>query len=338
MIRAAMISALIVCLSFAGTLSAHTLGIDPAELRDLGNSRYVLTSRVPPALHAAIQTPILPAECEFEGDPSGIRGSYAVRFEFRCSSPLIAGQVIELPWQRDGVMLTVAWEAREPVTLLSTRSGASIRINLVDYQAGSGGLSAAAKRYTLLGLDHILAGIDHLLFVLALLFLVPKDWALVRAVTAFTAAHSITLALATLGFVSVSAAPVEAAIALSIVFLCAEIMRGDRDSIAFRDTWVVAFCFGLLHGFGFAGALAEIGLPAGEIPVALLFFNVGVELGQLLFIAVALLVLKTVVATLPRAGNSPFMLASRTASVYVVGIVSSYWFIERALPIFLVNA
>ena len=144
------------------------------------------------------------------------------------------------------------------------------------------------RSYLPLGVEHILTGVDHLLFVLALLIITRGSWRLVKTVTAFTVAHSITLSLAALGFVHVPSAPVEAVIALSIVFVAAEIVhsRQGRPGLTERAPWVVAFTFGLLHGFGFAGALSEIGLPQLDIPLALFSFNVGVEIGQLLFIAV----------------------------------------------------
>ena len=147
-----------------------------------------------------------------------------------------------------------------------------------------------AKTYLLLGIEHILLGVDHLLFVLALVILVDGTRRLFWTITAFTAAHSITLAAATLGWVHVPSPPVEASIALSIVFLASEIMhrRAGRPGLTYRQPWIVAFLFGLLHGLGFAGALSEVGLPANAIPFALLFFNVGVEIGQLLFIAAVL--------------------------------------------------
>ena len=148
--------------------------------------------------------------------------------------------------------------------------------------------------YLGLGAEHILLGIDHLLFVLALLLLV-KGWRqLIATVTAFTVAHSLTLAAATLGYVHVPQRPVEAVIALSIVFLASEIARGNRDGLTYRYPVSVSMSFGLLHGFGFAAVLGEIGLPENEIPTALLFFNVGVEIGQLLFIG-ALIAVGTVI-------------------------------------------
>jgi hydrogenase/urease accessory protein HupE len=158
--------------------------------------------------------------------------------------------------------------------------------------AAAPGLLAVAGAYVLHGIEHILFGFDHLLFVLALLIITRGPWRLVKTVTAFTVAHSVTLSLAALGIVHVPSAPVEAVIALSIVFVATEIVHGrqGRPGLTQRAPWLVAFAFGLLHGFGFAGALSEIGLPQLDIPLALFSFNVGVEIeiGQLLFIAAML--------------------------------------------------
>jgi len=182
------------------------------------------------------------------------------------------------------------------------------------------------KTYLLLGIEHILLGIDHLLFVLALVILVDGSRRLFWTITAFTAAHSITLAAATLGWVHVPSPPVEATIALSIVFLASEIMqrRAGRPGLTYRQPWIVAFLFGLLHGLGFAGALSEIGLPANDIPLALLFFNVGVEIGQLLFIAAMLVVIAA--ARRVRLPRSDWV---RQLPVYGIGLVAAYWTIER---------
>jgi hydrogenase/urease accessory protein HupE len=183
-----------------------------------------------------------------------------------------------------------------------------------------------ARTYLGLGVKHILLGIDHLLFVLALLILVNGARRLFWAITAFTAAHSLTLAAATLGWVHVPPPPVEASIALSIVFLASEIMhaRAGHPGLTYRQPWIVAFLFGLLHGFGFAGALSEIGLPANAIPVALFFFNVGVETGQLMFIAAVL----TVIAAARRI-RLPRYDWSWKLPVYAIGTVASYWTIDR---------
>jgi hypothetical protein len=184
----------------------------------------------------------------------------------------------------------------------------------------------AAGGYFVLGVEHILLGIDHLLFVLALVLIVRGFGLLVKTITAFTLAHSITLGLATLGYVQVPSAPVEATIALSIVFLATEIAkrRAGAPSLTERQPWLVAFAFGLLHGFGFAGALSEVGLPVHDIPLALLLFNVGVEAGQLLFVAAVLLAVMGLrrFATAPPAWLRP-------VPAYGIGAVASYWLIAR---------
>jgi len=185
---------------------------------------------------------------------------------------------------------------------------------------------SVAGLYLKLGVEHILLGIDHLLFVLALLIITRGTWLLIKTVTAFTMAHSITLALATLGYVHVPSAPVEAAIALSIVFVAVEIvqLRQGREALTARAPWLVAFMFGLLHGLGFAGALSEIGLPEGQIPLALLFFNVGVEIGQLLFIATMLCVFAMV-----RRIRPAWPRWAGLAAPYAIGSIAMFWVIER---------
>jgi hydrogenase/urease accessory protein HupE len=181
-----------------------------------------------------------------------------------------------------------------------------------------------AATYSVLGIEHILLGIDHLLFVLALLLLVPNWRTLVWTITSFTLAHSLTLAAATLGLVHVPQSPVEAVIALSILFVAMEIVhwKQGRPGITRRWPWLVAFTFGLLHGFGFAGALSEIGLPEHAIPLALLFFNLGVEVGQLLFIAAVLLAWK-----LLRQISWPQW--AWRVPVYAIGSMAGFWTIER---------
>jgi hydrogenase/urease accessory protein HupE len=184
-----------------------------------------------------------------------------------------------------------------------------------------------SARYAQLGIEHILFGFDHLLFVAALVMLVAKVRKLVWTITSFTVAHSITLALVTLGMISVPVPPVEAFIALSIVFVAVEIIhqRQGRPSLATRKPWLVAFSFGLLHGLGFASALAEIGLPQNNIPLALLFFNVGVEIGQLLFVAALL----AFAAAIGRFANPLQVQRSAIAFVYAIGGLASYWLIDR---------
>jgi hydrogenase/urease accessory protein HupE len=202
--------------------------------------------------------------------------------------------------------------------------------------AESQGPLAVATVYLLHGVEHILFGFDHLLFVLALILIV-RDWrVLVWTITAFTLAHSITLSLATLGVVHVPGPPVEATIALSIILLACEIVRLRRGepSLTAQWPWVVAFTFGLLHGFGFAGALTDIGLPQGDIPLALFSFNVGVEVGQLMFIGVVLAVLAAA-----KRIHLPAAIARHalSATTYAIGTLAAFWFIER-LAAFLTSA
>ena len=186
---------------------------------------------------------------------------------------------------------------------------------------------AIAATYTWLGITHILEGVDHLLFVFALLLIVREWRRLIATITAFTVAHSITLAAATLGLVHVPQQPVEAVIALSILFLAMEWMHGRQGhpGAAARWPWLIAFIFGLLHGFGFAGALAEVGLPQHAIPLALVFFNVGVETGQLLFITLVL----SAGWLLHRLQRPRWVAYAEMAAIYAIGGLSSFWLIER---------
>lgn len=193
---------------------------------------------------------------------------------------------------------------------------------------GAPGVLSVAGDFLLHGVKHILLGFDHLLFVFGLLLLVDRGWALVKTITAFTLAHSITLALATLGVMRVPGPPVEAAIALSILLLATEVMRlhCGRPSVTARWPWAVAFCFGLLHGFGFAGALAAIGLPQTDVPLALFTFNLGVESGQLVFVAVVL-GLRAVLTRI----MLPVLVQhrARPAASYVLGTLAAFWFFQR---------
>jgi hydrogenase/urease accessory protein HupE len=194
----------------------------------------------------------------------------------------------------------------------------------------SPGSLEVVRTYTVLGVEHIWNGVDHLLFVAALVLLVQGTRRLVATITAFTLAHSLTLAGATLGLVHVPGPPVEASIALSIVFVAAEILhaRQGRPSLAQRFPWLIAFSFGLLHGFGFASALAEVGLPQKAIPIALLFFNVGVEIGQLLFVAVVLAAKRLVTWLVDRAPTRQQEIFWRIPP-YVIGGLASYWVVQR---------
>jgi len=183
-----------------------------------------------------------------------------------------------------------------------------------------------AWSYWRMGLVHILEGVDHLLFLLALVFLVSGFWSLLKTITAFTVAHSVTLTLASLGLVNVPPAPIEAIIALSIVFLAAEVVRkySGETGLTQRYPWMVAGFFGLFHGLAFAGALTNIGLPAHEIPLALLMFNVGVETGQILFIVVVVALLEVL-----RRFPLPVPEGARRLVPYAIGATAAFWTVER---------
>lgn len=183
-----------------------------------------------------------------------------------------------------------------------------------------------ARTYTVLGVEHILSGIDHLLFVLALLIITGGGWSLVKTVTAFTLSHSLTLTAATLGWVHIPPPPVEAVIALSIVFVAIEILRKQRgiEGITARAPWIVAFSFGLMHGLGFAGGLSEAGLPVGHIPTALAFFSLGVETGHFLFIGVVLALI-----ALARRIRIPIPRWAKLVPPYAIGSVAMFWVIQR---------
>ncbi len=183
------------------------------------------------------------------------------------------------------------------------------------------------KTYTTLGIEHILLGIDHLLFVLALILITKGRWKILKTITAFTIAHSITLSLAALGYVNFPTPPVEAVIALSIVFLAVEIIKNlnGKQTLTSKKPWLVAFTFGLLHGFGFAGALANIGLPQNDIPLALAFFNVGVEFGQIVFVVAVLVVIKLL------SYKKEWPIIIKQIPAYAIGSLATFWMIERIL-------
>ena len=235
----------------------------------------------------------------------------------------LAGQVVHIDGLRatlTDVIVRVEW--LDGTTFVGRMNAAEPGLVL----AASPGLGDVASTYLTLGVEHILLGIDHLLFVFALLMIVRGARRLVATITAFTLAHSVTLAAATLGWVAVPIAPVEAVIALSIVFVACEIVHGrqGRPGLTARSPWIVALVFGLLHGFGFAGALHEVGLPDHAIPTALLFFNVGVELGQLLFVAATLALVALGRSLLARA---PAWLEAVPA--YAIGALAMFWVFER---------
>ena len=271
----------------------------------------------------------LPAEPEFSGDTKAVTpvttrtppGAAIQQWTLR--APTLRGQTLRIRGLEGSMTdVLVRIEFADGTTWVQRLAGDEPSASIPMRQSGW----SVAGVYLVLGVEHILLGIDHLLFVLALLIITDGTMRLIKTVTAFTVAHSITLTAATLGFFHVPQPPVEATIALSIVFVAAEIVhqRSGREGITARAPWVVAFTFGLLHGFGFAGALSEIGLPQGDIPLALLFFNVGVEVGQLLFIAAVLAFI-----VLMRRIRVPFPRWAELAPPYAIGTVAMFWVIQR---------
>lgn len=269
--------------------------------------------------------PALPAFCR-EGTPSArLEGpALIVRGEVSCAHDLAGAEVgiAGMDAAFTDVLLRIAPLGRAVQAERLTATHARITVATVPDRW------EMARSYVVLGIEHILTGYDHLLFVVSLVLLLGGLWAVVRAATAFTVAHSLTLAGTTLGLVGLAQAPVEALIALSIVFLAVEIVKRREGTLrlAERIPWLVAFFFGLIHGFGFAGALREIGLPQGDVPTALVAFNLGVEAGQLLIVAVVL----ALIAAVRRLAPATLAPATRFAA-YGIGITASYWFVDRMI-------
>jgi hydrogenase/urease accessory protein HupE len=277
------------------------LTVVPAAAHEVRPAYLELTETTPGAFDVLFKTPM-------QGDLRLALG-VAISGQVEPIAPVwsrVTENAMVQTW-RVNVVPSLAGQQVHVVGLENTVSDALLRIEFLDGRSWVQRLTPAAPQATVpatqsgsgvaatylgLGVEHILLGYDHLLFVLGLLLIAANLTQLLKAITAFTAAHSITLAAAVLGIVRVPPKPVEAAIALSIAFVALEIIhaRAGKIGLAAKAPWIVAFAFGLLHGFGFAGALSEIGMPEGHIPVALLFFNLGVEAGQILFVAAVLVV------------------------------------------------
>ncbi|MBA7467941.1 hypothetical protein ES707_03179 [subsurface metagenome] len=266
----------------------------------------------------------LPESCKARAEPVRTiqTGAFFERWSVVCAGGL-KGREISVDGLRSSVTDALARiEYRDGTTQVARVTPESPTFLVT----GAQGRLEVAKTYLLLGVDHILTGYDHLLFVLALMLLIGDLWTLAKTITAFTVAHSITLAGATLGYFSLPQKPVEAAIALSIAFVASELvkMKAGERRLSQAYPWVVAFAFGLLHGFGFAGALKETGLPQLDVPLALLMFNVGVEAGQLLFVAAIVIVIRAAVALFTVPITQP-----RFAAAYLIGTISMTWFVSR---------
>ena len=302
------------------------------ELRETSHNVFSVLWKVPAKGDKKLSLKTqLPAGCKNKTPVNGqfFNGAYIQRWIVDCEEGLIERSIsIEgLESTNTDVLLRMEFMDGASQSVLLTPSKRSF------YIPAEASSLQIIRTYTGLGVEHILLGIDHLLFVFALLLIVKDLRRLVWTVTAFTIAHSITLAGATLGYLYAPQQPVEAIIALSIVFLAVEIIHGQQGQprLTHRAPWIVAFSFGLLHGFGFAGALSEVGLPQNAIPLALLFFNLGVEIGQLLFVATVVILAKLISGYLSRMEVSKFDYPAwgQRAVAYVIGPVAFYWVIER---------
>ncbi|GAA4044549.1 HupE/UreJ family protein [Parerythrobacter jejuensis] len=270
---------------------------------------------------AELAVPILPEACTILGEPVARSAPLALigSATVQCSGPVAGGQIgFEAIFGGGDVLLRVA-PLEDPVQTFRLTENAPIATIIAEPTGWE-----VWRSYFVLGIEHILEGWDHLLFVIALVLLVRRGWDVAKAVTAFTVAHSLTLAGVTLGLVGLPGRPVEAVIALSIVLLAVEGLRRDSMTWTRRWPWLVAFLFGLIHGFGFAGALNEIGLPEGDVPAALISFNLGVEAGQLAVVALVLLAIAALRLIQPARLEPVIRIAS-----YAIGITGTYWLIDR---------
>ena len=305
--------------------TAHELRPSFLDIQQTESTEYAIRFKVPARGEMRLALRVrLPDDCTNLAPPRSYRAGEGIIDQLRVSCPAgLDGREIMI----DGLASTYT-----DVVVRAARADGSVQTMRATPDqpaftiASSPSWQDTARTYFLLGFEHILLGLDHLLFVSVLLLLVRDRWMLVKTITAFTVAHSITLAIAALGFAAVPQAPVEAVIALSIAFVAAEVLRKSwtTATVAAPSPWVMAFAFGLLHGLGFGGALEEIGLPQTDVPLALVSFNVGVEAAQLLFIA----------AVLACVASADRLLALRVpwlpnAVAYGIGSLAATWFIQR---------
>jgi len=330
-----LLAALVGVLALAAPAQAHEIRPALLEITERSQGWFDVTWKVPTLgdMNLAI-APVLPEALEAVGPPAEQRvpGARILRSTCRGGAAALVGQSILIEGlsalQIDVVLRLDLADGTSHSAILRPGSPSFV----IPAKASK---SDVARSYTRMGVFHILEGIDHLLFVLAMMLLVPRLGRLLKTITAFTLAHSVTLALATLDVVHVRSAPTEAIIALSIVFVAVEIIRTRRGETSFtvRNPWLVAFLFGLFHGLGFAGALSEIGVPAHEVPLALLMFNVGVELGQVMFVALVLVVFAVArqVKIPPLVRRPALRQVAAAVPVYVIGGLAAFWTIQRVL-------
>lgn len=320
---------LLLSLVFSAGAQAHRFAPSLLKVNEIGDQQYHLVWKTPAQATSNIpMRPTWPESCEVaEASPAQMEGTGKVSsFQLRCTGlgeDGLVGDTIGVeglgPNQASAMVMVSLRDGRQYQQVLNAEQSAFV----VPAESSAGEVMGD---YTVLGVEHIWSGIDHLLFVFGLLLLVGGGKRLLWTITAFTVGHSITLSLVTLGFFNYPVALVEFTIALSIFVLAVELTRKQRNDVLWRNPWWLAGGFGLLHGMGFAGALAETGLPQDNVPLALLFFNVGIEIGQIAFIFVVLALWYVVKKPI-----APWQERLRWVPVYVLGSLSALWCIERGL-------
>ncbi len=332
MIMRGFVLLLLSLFAVAPPVQAHELDPGYVEIQPFAGGSWSVYWRRPDVQGKPMDLTLhLPDGCtpNEQPNPRDDGNGWSASWIVNCADGLIGGviNVAGLERQRTEVLVRIVDQDALVQTKVLTRDETSFAV------AAQPTMLSVLGNYFKLGFEHILEGYDHLLFVFALMLLIANRWRLVGAITAFTVAHSITLGLSSLNFISVAGPPVEAVIALSIIFLAVEILRsiGAKDTKNGRNPWVICFLFGLLHGLGFAGALRDIGLPQQDIFGALLAFNVGVEAGQLVFVFASLIgfyILAQVGRLLGTFGQR-FVWPVKVMSGYAIGVVATVWFVER---------
>jgi len=295
---------------------------------------FSISWKVPASVPGAgLPYPTLPVDCVAERQPvwQQAGAEYLGQQVFRCNEGL-SGRVVGIRFPIANPSLSTLYKIRlgNGEEYLRILKPSETEWTVPDAE----NRFAVATQYTALGIEHIWIGMDHLLFVACLLFISGTVRRLLITITGFTVAHSITLALSALDLVRIATPPVEAAIALSVIFMAWEIAKGDDSSLAYKFPVVVSSSFGLLHGFGFAAVLRDIGLPQIELPTALLFFNIGVEIGQILFVLTLIagfFALRPVLVRVLRSAkdNDVHWSTLTTPASYIIGSLASYWMIDR---------
>lgn len=325
------IAAALLCLVVPQAAQAHDARPLTAVIQETAPLQYSVRLRVPPTVERDnLPSLQLPAGCALQGAAGGVATVHAGLPAFvRCDLSL------------DGALLAVRWPLYNPSLTSVLRyepQGSPLRVavftpdRLALQVPATPDATTVIRAYLRDGVQHIWSGIDHLLFVAGLLLIAGTRRRILLGVSGFTLAHSVTLTLATLGILSPPVEPTEAAIALSIVFLARELLRDKKDTLAWRHPVAVASVFGLLHGLGFAAALQEDGLPSGHVAAALLSFNLGVEIGQLAFIATALALWGIVRRW--RSTKLPEWLTATTVGGYGIGIPAMFWLLQRCAALF----